>query len=179
MATPLRILLTGMPGVGKTTVVREVVARLPGVRLSGFLTEEVRGPQGRTGFRVRTWDGREGWLARVASGGGPRVGRYVVDLPAFEAVALPALALEPSVALYVVDEVGKMECLSKAFQEAMRRLLSARVPLLATVALRGGGLIDEVKRWPGTEFHEVTRSNRDALPERTAQRISASLGASP
>ncbi|MCI0572139.1 MAG: nucleoside-triphosphatase [Myxococcaceae bacterium] len=171
-----RILLTGVPGVGKTTVVREVVARLPGLDISGFLSEEARGAHGRTGFHVRTWDGRVGKLARTGSTGGPRVGRYAVDLQAFESVALPALALDPAVALYVVDEVGKMECLSTAFEEAMRQLLAAPVPLLATVSLRGGGFMAELRRWPGTKLLEVTRNNRDAMPERVVELLQASLG---
>ncbi|MBI2218916.1 MAG: hypothetical protein HYU51_16645 [Candidatus Rokubacteria bacterium] len=45
-----------------------------------------------------------------------------------------------------VDEIGKMECLSRAFVEAVRALLDTAMPVVATVAARGGGFIEEVKR---------------------------------
>src|SRR6266496_2303557 len=73
---PPRILVTGPPGIGKTTLVRRVVERLHGKRLTGFYTEELRGRGGRTGFRIVTLDGREARLATVG-GGGPTAGGAV------------------------------------------------------------------------------------------------------
>jgi nucleoside-triphosphatase len=46
----------------------------------------------------------------------------------------------------------------------MRTLLEGPVPVVATVALRGGGLIAEVKRRPGAAVRTLTRATRDALP---------------
>ena len=43
------ILLTGRPGVGKTTVVRRVLERMGGVA-GGFLTAEIRRQGQRLGF---------------------------------------------------------------------------------------------------------------------------------
>jgi nucleoside-triphosphatase len=42
-------------------------------------------------------------------------------------------------------------------------LLDSDKPLVATVAKRGGGLIDEVKRRPESDLWEVTRANRQTL----------------
>lgn len=39
---------------------------------------------------------------------GPAVGKYVVDLPSFEALALHELLPAAGVLLYVVDEVGEL-----------------------------------------------------------------------
>ena len=168
---PPRILLTGAPGSGKTTVVCAVVQLLAGVRAAGFYTEEVRGRAERTGFRVVGLDGSEGRLASVGAQGGPRVGRYVVHVSEFEAVALPQLEIWPGLQLLVIDEIGKMECLSPAFVAAARRALAAPVPLLATVALAGGGLIAEAKRAPGVDVVRVSPENRDALPAQLAARL--------
>ncbi len=170
MPTP-RILLTGPPGSGKTTVVRKVVELLAGVPMAGFYTEEIRVRTGRTGFRVVTLDGRIARLATVGNSGGPRVGRYTVHVAELESVAVPQLEPSPRLGLLVVDEIGKMECLSPAFVEATRRALAAPVPLLGTVALAGRGFIAEAKRSPGVAVIAVSAENRDSLPAEVAARL--------
>jgi nucleoside-triphosphatase len=68
------LLLTGRPGVGKTTVIRAVVARLHG-KAGGFYTEEIRERGRRTGFRLVALDGTTGTLASVNVSGGPSSSR--------------------------------------------------------------------------------------------------------
>ena len=160
------LLITGVPGVGKTTVMRRVKGLLAGKPICGFLTDEIRSERGeRLGFQIETLDGRIAWLAGVGLRSPNRVGRYGVDLDALNAVAVPALALEER-AIYLIDEIGKMECLSGAFTKAVARLLDAACPVIATVAQRGKGFIAEVKRHPRAETWEVTEANRDAMPGR-------------
>ncbi len=160
------LLLTGVPGVGKTTLVRRVVARLDGLRVAGFTTEEMREGGGRLGFRIVDLAGPDRIMAHVDFPGPARVGRYGVDVAAIDAVAATSLAPDPAADLYVVDEIGKMECLSEGFVAAMRALLAADRPVLATIARRGSGFIAEVKRRGDTELWEVTARNRELLPER-------------
>lgn len=92
-----------------------------------------------------------------------RVGRYGVDVTAIDALAPSFLAPEPSIDVYLVDEIGKMECLSEKFVAAMRGLLEAGKPVVDTVALHGEGFIDEIKRRPDVQMWQVTRTNRDIL----------------
>jgi nucleoside-triphosphatase len=160
------LLITGVPGVGKTTVLRKVKGLLAGKRTRGFITDEMRSPRGeRLGFQIETLDGRTAQLAGVGLRSPNRVGRYGVDVDALDAVAVPALAPEKG-ALYLIDEIGKMECLSRAFTDAVARLFDCACPVIATVAQRGGGFIAEVKRHPRVELWELTRANRDAMPGR-------------
>jgi nucleoside-triphosphatase len=169
------LLITGAPGVGKTTLVERVIDRLGEVRARGFVTREMRRGGQRVGFRVESLDGRAGVLAEAGRRrSGPRVGRYTVRLDEFEAVALPAL--DPVGAdLIVIDEVGKMECFSQPFIEAVRRVLRSPVALLATVALKGRGLIAEIKAHPGVRLIEIDRGTRDETAQAIAAELTAAL----
>lgn len=161
------LLLTGRPGVGKTTVIRKVAARLSGLRLAGFYTEEIRGPDGsRTGFRARTIDGRERTIADVRLASSRRVGKYGVDVGALDELTESELRLRDDVDLYLIDEIGKMECLSVRFVRGVIRLLGSAKPILATVGARGSGLIADVKRQPDATLWEVTTGGREDLPDR-------------
>jgi nucleoside-triphosphatase len=142
-----------------------------GARLAGFTTEEIRDRGRRRGFEGATLDGRRAVLADVSVRGTHRVGCYGVNLASFEEVVLEVLTPDPRVDLHVVDEIGKMECLSPRFVAAIRRLLEAGAPLLATVAERGGGLISEVKCRPGATLLQVTRSTREAIPDQVIGRL--------
>jgi nucleoside-triphosphatase len=157
------LLLTGVPGVGKTTLIRRVVEGLAGKRLGGFYTEEIRDAGVRQGFRLITFKGEESVIAHVDFNHRYCVGKYGVDVAAIDRLAESTLAIAADIELYVVDEIGRMECLSARFSAAIRALLDSNKPLLASVAKKGGGLIEEIKRGPEAEMWQVTRSNRDTL----------------
>ena len=160
-----RILLTGPPRCGKTTVVQKVVARFPG-KAAGFYTREVREKGERVGFEIVTLDGEMAWLSHEDFPGPLRVGKYGVSLENLHRVALPSLEVTPGIDLVVVDEIGKMECLSPSFVEALERLWAAPLPLLFTVAEKGGGYIQKVKEKPDKTLITVTPANRDELPNK-------------
>ncbi len=168
------LLLTGAPGVGKTTVLRKVADGLADRRLAGFYTEEIRTREGaRSGFRIAGFDGRSGVMARAGLPG-PHVGKYGVDVAVIDDLAPSFLALTPSMDIYLVDEIGKMECLSEKFVAAMRKVLDSGKPVVATVALNGEGFIAEVKQRPDARIWQVTRQNRDGLPGDILARVQGS-----
>ena len=163
---PLRYaktLLTGTPGVGKTTLIRKLVARLPTQSMAGFYTREIRSGKKRCGFELLGLDGRRGILAHVDLKCQQRVGRYGVDTAGFEAFLQELDLLHPRVALVVIDEIGKMELFSTRFQALVRRVLDSDKSLLASVARHGGGLIREIKQRPDVHLVEVTLHNRNHL----------------
>ena len=164
----MKVLLTGQPGCGKTTVVMRTIALLETYRPVGFYTEEVREEGRRIGFDVVALDGERATLAREAHAGVPRIDGYLVNLPSFEGLALEALS-SPDASLYVIDEIGKMECLSVRFIARVRHLLSAQVRLLGTVALNAYGLATEIRKNKDYTVLEVTHDNRDALPAQIAR----------
>jgi nucleoside-triphosphatase len=141
-----RILLTGAPRAGKTTLVRRIADELAisETAIEGFTTGELLEDGHRVGFLAEGIGGGSGVLAHVARASGPVVGRYRVDVPAFERIALPALeraARGCSVA--VIDEIGQMELYSDAFVDAVRRIFEQDVALVATVQARAHPVTDE------------------------------------
>ena len=151
--------------MGKTTVLRRTAERLSDWKLAGFYTLEIRREGRRQGFRAVTFDDREWVIAHVSFTGSPRVGKYGVDVAAIDDLADHALAESSEIELFIVDEVGKMECLSEVFVHRMRRLLDTGQLLIATVAEHGPGLIAEMKRREDSALWAVTFENRDALPK--------------
>src|SRR4030065_370938 len=112
-------LLTGSPGTGKTTAIRQAIART-NARAGGFYTEEIRSGGSREGFKIVTLDGQEGILAHVGITGPRRVSKYGVDTTSLEKIGVNAIhrAIKEDDVI-VIDEIGKMELFSPYFQEAV------------------------------------------------------------
>lgn len=157
------LLITGIPGVGKTTLIRRVAQALGECSVAGFYTEEIRETGERRGFRLVTFSGEQGVIAHVEFNHRYAVGKYGVDVAAIGRFAERELAVTKGAELFIVDEIGKMECYAPPFVRAIRVLLDSEALLVATVAQRGGGLIEEVKQRSDCELWEVTHANRDAL----------------
>jgi nucleoside-triphosphatase len=157
------VLLTGRPGVGKTTLVRRIVERLGG-RAGGFYTAEIRQGGVRRGFKLVTLDGHEAVIAHTDFAGRQRVSKYGVDVAALDAVGVPAIDRAIAAGqVVIIDEIGPMELFSAAFRAAVLRAVDSGRPILATVARRPQPWADALKRRPGVRLVEITFANRDAL----------------
>lgn len=168
-----RILLEGRPRVGKTTAAARLaeLLREAGVPVAGFVTLELREGRRRVGFALETFDGGRGTLAHVSFRGGPRVGRYGVDVESFEGLALPALAEAGEGSVVVLDELGKMELASAPFREAVSELFEGSSHIVGTVQLARHPFTDALKRRRDVEVIRVSERNRGELPERLAQQF--------
>jgi nucleoside-triphosphatase len=142
------------------------------VPVRGFLTRELREGGRRVGFSLETLEGKRALLAHVDLPGPPRVGKYGVDVPSFEELAIPALAASGEERVTVIDELGKMELASPGFCDAVSALLERQVAVVATVLASRHPFTDALKRRPDTETMQVTVRNRDHLPGELAARLS-------
>lgn len=158
------ILITGLPGTGKTTLIKKLADELREYKPAGFYTEEVRLHGTRTGFTITSLDRkRTGTLAHVDIKGPHRVGKYGVELDGFERFLGCLHLLRSLPRLVIIDEIGKMECLSEKFRNLVESLLDGPAPVIATIALKAGGFIDDVKRRRDIQLYEITERNRDEL----------------
>jgi nucleoside-triphosphatase len=162
------LLLTGVPGCGKTTVLKRVADQLGDLRLAGFLTLEVTEHGQRVGFEAVGLGGRRANLAHVRIRSLVSVGRYGVEPNRLVTLIQEELFRPPGTDIFLIDEIGKMECHCPQFVSTMKTLLAEPVPVVATIAIRGGGFISEVKSRPDVEIVEVNQGNRDALPDQIA-----------
>ena len=143
---------------------RDIVDRLRGrVPMTGFVTEEVREDGRRVGFQGVTLDGARFPLAHVRTKGPLRVGPYGVDLSGLESIGLEALVPREIGALVVVDEIGKMECLSEPFKERIARLLVDPTPFIATVAAVGVGFVRRVRNTERAKHFTMTRGQTEGM----------------
>jgi nucleoside-triphosphatase len=157
------LLLTGAPGTGKTTIIREAIhttKEKPG----GFYTQEIREGGARLGFEIVTLDGSRAVLAHVDIRGPNRVGKYGVDIACLERVAIPTMhrAIQEC-CIVVVDEIGKMELLSSSFRDTLMEVLDSRKRLLGTITLQPHPFADIIKRDPRVQVMLVSRSNRQLV----------------
>lgn len=151
----------------------KIVAQLDPEKVTGFYTQEIRQKGVRKGFSWNRLDGATGTLAHVDIKGCFKVGKYGVDVDGFERAVLPILDIEQSDAtLYVLDEIGKMECFSEKFVVAVRRFFASDNSVLATVAQKGAGLIREVKNYPGVKLFNLTTENREKVISEISQHVS-------
>jgi nucleoside-triphosphatase len=218
------LLITGRPGVGKTTVLRRVRDLLNHrnsqpypLELLGFITNEVRDPRGsgqRVGFKLSFFDDSadqplpDVMMAHVDFPKSVCVGKYGVDVSAVDAAAKylgdqlerryptsrkgivaksakstenhpVGLTTAPNPRTVVLlDEIGKMECLSRGFVHTLKSVLyreqwviqhgehpTAPPIIVATIAEKGGGLISDLKSRAGVKLVEVRENERDSLPQ--------------
>jgi len=157
----MNYLLTGHPGVGKTTIIKKAIEKLK-LPAGGFYTEEIRENDLRVGFAVATLSGLKGVLAHRNFKSRYKVGNYGVGVYTLNRIGvkeIQACLLEKKI--IVIDEIGKMELLSTQFQEAVEKALNADNPVLGTITLACHPFAQKVKARDDIKIFEVTKENRE------------------
>lgn len=167
------IVLTGRPGVGKTTLILDVISSLDG-KAGGMITSEIRKCGHRVGFSVTDLaTGRSGILAHIHQTVGRQIGRYRVcldDLDAIGVAAIERAVADPSITLVVIDEIAPMELVSPKFVPAVERAVVCRKPLLiSTHAHTDHPLVHDIRR--RLDLVRVKLSNRDDLADTLVRKL--------
>jgi nucleoside-triphosphatase len=169
-------LLTGRPGTGKTSLIKQVVAKM-GNRAGGFYTEEIRSCSLRLGFRLVTLDGEETVLAHTSIHSPHRVSRYGVDIDSLDIVGVSALSKAAAERpLIIIDEIGRMELFSANFREVVLRVISSGKKVLGTIMLSPHPWADLIKQKPEVKLIELTRANHPQVLKELSSWLDADLG---
>ncbi len=160
------ILISGPPGVGKTTLIKKILENL-NLKVGGFYTEEIKENKNRVGFKIISLDNQEGILAHISIKGMKRVGRYGVNIYDLENVGVKSLsrALRDE-DLIVIDEIGKMEIFSDKFKEKVLDCLNSEKFVLATIGIGGDKFIFQIKERNDVIIFKMNRDNRDELVDK-------------
>jgi len=167
-----KVLLTGRPGCGKTTLIKRVANNLP-QRAGGFYTEEIRDRGTRAGFKIVTLDGDEVVFAHVDLKTAEHFAKYRLDLSVLEAVGVKAICdAVRRRQLVVIDEIGPMEIRSAIFRDAVNDALESDVSLLGTIFARRLTFTNAIKSRPDVTLIEVRPDNRERLVSELSEKLS-------
>ena len=162
------ILLIGRPGIGKTTIINEIVRIIKerGVKVGGISTKEIRAGNIRIGFMIRDiGSGRKSIMASTDFKTGPRIGRYRIDVSTLSDIGVTAIktAIEEA-QVVIIDEIGPMELLSTEMSNIVIRAIQSYKPVVGVIHWKKRGLIIRtIISRPDTKVVEVRHDNRDSL----------------
>lgn len=159
-----KYMITGNPGVGKTTFILKLHDYLKNkFCIGGFYTEEIRDGGQRTGFKIATFQGIEKVLTSVDMKSKYRVGRYGVSVSHIDefihSIHNPVTYPE----IWLIDEIGKMESFSALFRSFIEKIMTEKIPAIATVSKSAGGWISQIRQHADVRLLNLTYENREQL----------------
>lgn len=130
----MKIFITGESGVGKTTLIEEIVDSLikKGIKISGFITKEERREGKRMGFKIMELISKKEYIfASKIIQSNVKFGSYFLHLENLEKVL--SESVNKNYKYLIIDEIGKMEFYSKFFKEKIFDLMKSDKNIIAVL----------------------------------------------
>lgn len=157
----MKLLITGSPKSGKSTILCELIAGVASRR--GFITKELVKDQHRTGFVVEDMNGLSAVLAQTQNPTSLQVGRFYVH-PEVLAQFTQNLSHPKTGELLYLDEVGQMQLYSNEFRSLVEAYLDAPNDFLATItSVYSDEFTKSILDRDDTVLFQLTVANRNAI----------------
>jgi nucleoside-triphosphatase len=158
----MHILLTGKPGSGKTTLIKRIIQELD--YCGGFYTEEIVEAGQRTGFKIRSLDGKEGILAKKGLNSRYKLGSYGINLRELEEIGVRAVEQSmESKEIIIIDEIGKMELFSERFKDTVLKALDSGKRVLGVIHIADLPFLDNIRKRGDVILFEVNLRNQEDI----------------
>ena len=165
----MKILITGRPGIGKSTVLSEVIRTLSD-NTFGIIAHELRDKnEQRVGFRAEMVQPPKTsalFAHSVDIQSDVQVDIFSVDVNVIDTFVLNALHPEQEKGVAIIDEIGRMQSFSKPFMKRVQELINHPDYLLVA------SIVSDPEPWSlplknnlNIILIEVTDTNREQLPE--------------
>ncbi|HIH14090.1 MAG TPA: AAA family ATPase [Nanoarchaeota archaeon] len=158
------ILITGPPASGKSTLLQEITN---GKNISGIITTELRKDHERWGFVVADVKTERHTIMASTDIKPAVVGKYGVDVFAFEKIAVPAIeaGIKDENSIIIIDEIGNMELLSEKFKMIVEKALGTK-RVIGTISMKSRDeFVSKVKSRKDTKIYYLTPINRERVRE--------------
>jgi nucleoside-triphosphatase len=149
------ILIAGAPGIGKTSLISRLYRDLTPLVIKEY--------QILKGYRLATFDFQELVLAHIHIVGPDRFEDFGLNLDGFDKLVINQFSPDPNVELFLVDEIGMMECTSLLFRQTILKLINSDVPLIATLASLNVLDILKIRNRKDISVLNMTHKNREFI----------------
>lgn len=157
------ILISGLPGIGKTTLIKKLCMELKHRKPVGFYTEEIKIEGQRKGFQLIGLNGQRTLFAHILMESSYQIGRYKVDVEAFDKFLKSIDFFGMKEGIVIIDEIGKMECLSAKFVKLIWEILGSSNTVISTISHTDGGIKGRIKERDDVVLYKMNLDNRDKI----------------
>src|SRR6266704_6789619 len=161
------IVITGAPGVGKTTAVIRVTRALKerGIKVGGIVSRELRTNNMRIGFEFIDLTTNDRSVLASITGKGPKVGKYFVNIAGCRFAAERLTNAVRNSDVIICDEIGPMELKSKEFIDSVKNLLEVDKKVIVVVHQKLQQLLIDEFRNKASLLIDLDLENREKVNE--------------